>query len=105
MTAGLSNRGSVTEAERRADAVVVEARQAAADLLGADPAGIVFGRSMTALTFDFARTLARTWSRGDEIVVSHARPRRERPALGARRRRRPAPIVRFADVRPGAPGS
>jgi cysteine desulfurase family protein (TIGR01976 family) len=70
MTAGLSNRGSVTEAERRADAVVVDARQAAADLLGADPMGIVFGRSMTALTLDLARTLSRTWQRGDEIVVS-----------------------------------
>ena len=28
------------------------ARQAMADLLGADPGGIIFGRSMTQLTFD-----------------------------------------------------
>ena len=32
-----------------------------ADLLGADPAGVVFGRSMTQLTFDFSRTLAKGW--------------------------------------------
>jgi cysteine desulfurase family protein (TIGR01976 family) len=41
-----------------------------ADLLGADPAGIVFGRSMTQLTYDFARTLAKTWGAGDEVVVT-----------------------------------
>ena len=41
-----------------------------ADLLGADPGGIVFGRSMTQLTFDFARTLAKTWRPGDEVVVT-----------------------------------
>ena len=41
-----------------------------ADLLGADPRGIVFGRSMTALTYDMARTLSRSWSQGDEVVVT-----------------------------------
>jgi cysteine desulfurase family protein (TIGR01976 family) len=70
LCAAIANRGTVTTAERRADAVVVEARQAIADLLGADPAGVVFGRSMTALTYDFARTLARGWRPGDEIVVT-----------------------------------
>ena len=66
----ISNRGQVTAAERRADDVVLGARRAVGDLLGADPRGVVFGRSMTALTFDLARTLARTWSAGDEVVVS-----------------------------------
>ena len=41
-----------------------------ADLLGADPGGIVFGRSMTQLTFDFSRALAKTWRPGDEVVVT-----------------------------------
>jgi cysteine desulfurase family protein (TIGR01976 family) len=41
-----------------------------ADLLNADPRGIVFGRSMTQLTMDLARTLARDWGPGDEVVVS-----------------------------------
>ena len=66
----IANRGFVTEAERNAEAVVEESRIAMADLLGADPGGIVFGRSMTALTFDFARTLAAGWSEGDEVLVS-----------------------------------
>ncbi len=70
MTAAIANRGSVTAAERFADGVVVAARAAMADLLGADPAGIVFGRSMTELTFAFSRTLAKTWGPGDEVVVS-----------------------------------
>ena len=66
----MANRGTVTGAERNAEAVVLAARSAMADLLGADPGGIVFGRSMTQLTFDVARALARTWSAGDEVVVS-----------------------------------
>ncbi|MCW2657524.1 MAG: cysteine desulfurase [Jatrophihabitans sp.] len=70
LTAGLANRGSVTAGERAADDIVGAARQAMADLLGADPRGIVFGRSMTQLTYDFARTLAKTWRPGDEVVVT-----------------------------------
>jgi cysteine desulfurase family protein (TIGR01976 family) len=70
LLAGVSNRGRVTAAERFADDVVISARQAMADLLGADPGGIVFGRSMTQLTFDFARALAKTWRPGDEVVVT-----------------------------------
>jgi cysteine desulfurase family protein (TIGR01976 family) len=70
LTAGLSNRGTVTDAERRADEIVTGARAAVADLLGADPRGVVFGRSMTQLTFDFARTLSRGWGPGDEVVVT-----------------------------------
>ncbi|GAA1258210.1 cysteine desulfurase-like protein [Pseudonocardia aurantiaca] len=66
----LANRGQVTAAERTADDVVTAARAAMADLLGADPRGIVFGRSMTQLTFDTARTLAATWAPGDEVVVT-----------------------------------
>ncbi|HEY0813348.1 MAG TPA: cysteine desulfurase-like protein [Pseudonocardia sp.] len=70
LVAPLANRGTVTEAERAADAIVLDARSAVADLLGVDPGGIVFGRSMTALTFDMARTLAATWEPGDEVVVT-----------------------------------
>ena len=70
ITASIANRGTVTAAEQRADAVVGEARQAVADLLGASPAGVVFGRSMTQLTFDVSRALAKQWSAGDEVVVT-----------------------------------
>lgn len=70
LRSAVSNRGRGTEAERRADDIVTGARQAMADLLGADPRGIVFGRSMTQLTMDIARTLAQDWGPGDEVVVS-----------------------------------
>ncbi|MGY1811420.1 cysteine desulfurase-like protein [Blastococcus sp. SYSU D00820] len=70
LTAPVANRGSVTAAERFADATVVAARAAMADLLAADPAGVVFGRSATALAFDLARTLAADWGPGDEVVVT-----------------------------------
>ena len=66
----LANRGSATPAERNADAAVVGARSALGDLLGADPGGIVFGRSMTQLTLDLARTMAKGWGPGDEVVVT-----------------------------------
>lgn len=70
LRSAVANRGTVTQAERRADRIVLEARQAAADLLGADARGIVFGRSMTALTYELARALAKQWQEGDEIVVT-----------------------------------
>lgn len=66
----LANRGRVTAAERTADDIVSAARQAMADLLGADPRGVVFGRSMTALCYDLSRTLATGWGPGDEVVVT-----------------------------------
>jgi cysteine desulfurase family protein (TIGR01976 family) len=70
LAAPLSNRGRVTAAERNADDLVHEARRALADLLGAEPSGIVLGRSATQLAYDFSRTLAKTWSPGDEVVVT-----------------------------------
>ncbi len=70
MLAGLANRGAVTAGERRADEVVTAARAAIADLVGGVPGGVVFGRSMTQLTYDLARTLARGWGPGDEVVVT-----------------------------------
>jgi cysteine desulfurase family protein (TIGR01976 family) len=66
----LSNRGTTTAAARNAEGIVGECRRALADLLGADPDEVIFGRSMTALTFDLSRALAAQWQPGDEIVVT-----------------------------------
>ena len=66
----LANDADVTPAERNAGRALADGRAAMADLVGADPRGIVFGRSMTQLTMDMARTLARDWGRGDEVVVT-----------------------------------
>ena len=54
--------GPTTPSARRARAI--------ADLLGADARGVVFGRSMTQLTYDMSRALAKDWAAGDEVVVT-----------------------------------
>lgn len=80
LSAPLANRGSVNAAARNAEELVTAARAAVGDLLGADPRGVVFGRSMTQLAYDFARTLAEGWGPGDEVLVTrldhdaHIRP-------------------------------
>src|SRR3954467_12650875 len=70
LTAPMANRGRVTQAERNADDVVLAARQAVADLLGGEPAGVVFGRSATQLAYDFSRVLSAGWGPGEEVVVT-----------------------------------
>ena len=70
MGAGMCQRGDVAAPDRMTEATVVDARAAVGRLLRVDPAGVVFGRSMTALTFDLARTLAADWGAGDEVVVT-----------------------------------
>ena len=75
LVAPMANRGRVTEAERHSDDLVIGCRQALADLLNADPRGIVFGRSMTQLTFDVSRALAKSghrptrWSSAGSITT------------------------------------
>lgn len=70
ITQPISNRGQVTESEINADHHVTAFREAVSDLLNCDSRGVVYGRSWTQLTYDFSRTLAKSWSKGDEIVVS-----------------------------------
>jgi cysteine desulfurase family protein (TIGR01976 family) len=65
-----ANHGGAFAAARATDATVAEARTAVGDLLGADPGGVVFGPSMTALTMRFAATVGRTLAPGDEIVCT-----------------------------------
>jgi cysteine desulfurase family protein (TIGR01976 family) len=55
---------------RETDGMIEGARQAIADLLGADPSEVAFGANMTTLTFHLARGLGRGWGPGDEIVVT-----------------------------------
>ena len=70
ITSGISNRGDVTAAERQADSAVTGARAAVADLLGGTADGVVFARSMTQMTYDLSRALAKRWAPGDEVVVT-----------------------------------
>ena len=68
--AGIGNVGGAFAASERSDAIVTEARRAVADLTGGTASGVVFGPSMTALTYRMSAALARGWAPGDEIVVS-----------------------------------
>ena len=68
--AGIGNIGGAFAASERSDAIVAEARRAVADLTGGAASGVVFGPSMTALTYRMSAALARGWAPGDEIVVS-----------------------------------
>ena len=65
-----SNRGTTTESEQNAEDCVVGYRSAVADLLNCDPKGVVYGRSWTQLTYDFSRSISKSWSSGDEIIIS-----------------------------------
>lgn len=70
MRTAVSNRHGDFASSARADDIVDGARAAAADLLGCDARGVLFGPSMTANTYVLARALAKTWQPGDEVVVS-----------------------------------
>ena len=70
MLAPTAIRGHLHPAALASERNVVECRAAVGDLLGADPHGVVFGRSATQLTYDLARTLSAGWGPGDEVVVS-----------------------------------
>jgi cysteine desulfurase family protein (TIGR01976 family) len=101
MTAPMANRGWVTEAERNADAVVLAALAAVADLVAGDPGGVVFGRSATALTYDFARVLSAGWGPGDEVVVTRLdHDANVRPWVQAAQAR--GATVRWAEFDPGS---
>jgi cysteine desulfurase family protein (TIGR01976 family) len=59
------------EFSRRTDRIIAAARGAMADFVHARrPEEIVFGPSMTALTFNLSRAIERTLAAGDEIVVT-----------------------------------
>jgi cysteine desulfurase family protein (TIGR01976 family) len=65
-----ANSHGAFEAADRTDELVAQTRAAVATLFGADPRGVVFGPSMTALTMRFAATAAKEWQPGDEVICT-----------------------------------
>jgi cysteine desulfurase family protein (TIGR01976 family) len=66
-----ANEGGAFATSQDVGELLAQARQAVADLLGSDdPELIVFGPNMTTLTFALSRALSRTWSPGDEVIVT-----------------------------------
>jgi cysteine desulfurase family protein (TIGR01976 family) len=58
------------ETSVRSNAVVANARAAAADFLRCDPDEVLFGPNMTTLNFALSRTVGRSLRAGDEIVAT-----------------------------------
>jgi cysteine desulfurase family protein (TIGR01976 family) len=65
-----ANAGGFFETSRRTDAVLDEARRAAASFVGGGAEEIVFGANMTSLNFTLTRTLGRELATGDEVLVT-----------------------------------
>ncbi|GAA3439628.1 cysteine desulfurase-like protein [Kutzneria kofuensis] len=70
LRAPVSGPGGIFPASQRAEAIVDAARRAVADLVGADPAGVVLGTSSAVLLQRLADALGDGWLLGDEVVVS-----------------------------------
>ena len=67
-----SNKGGHFRTSQNTVALVRSARQAMADFYNASrPEEIVFGANMTTLTLNISRSIARTWTPGDEIILTH----------------------------------
>jgi cysteine desulfurase family protein (TIGR01976 family) len=58
------------ETSRRTEALVTQARLAAAEFLRCAPEETIFGANMTTLNFTLTRTVGRTLQPGDEILVT-----------------------------------
>ena len=65
-----ANIGAPYETSMRTVELIERARDAAGRFLGCHPDEVAFGQSMTSLNFLLTRTLARTLSPGDEVLVT-----------------------------------
>ena len=65
-----ANAGGRFATSRSTDALIADARLAAADLLGCNAEEVVFGANMTTLNFALSRAAARGFGARDEIVVT-----------------------------------
>lgn len=66
-----ANHGGQFLTSIESDAMLDEAHRAVSEFLGADdPACVYFGPNMTTLTFALSRSLGRTWSADDEVLVT-----------------------------------
>ena len=93
-----ANHGGVFATSERSDALILEARAAAAAFVNAgSPEEIIFGPNMTTLTFAVSRAIARELRPGDEIVVTRLEhDGNVSPWLALQEQ---GVVVRFADIR------
>jgi cysteine desulfurase family protein (TIGR01976 family) len=96
-----ANVGGPFETSRRSEALVTDARLAAAGFLGATADEAVFGANMTTLNFALSRACAREWQEGDEVVVTRL-DHDANVAPWLELARDLGLVVRFADIRDDA---
>ncbi|HEU5473280.1 MAG TPA: cysteine desulfurase-like protein [Actinophytocola sp.] len=97
LRAPVSGPGGQFPASHRAEAIVDAARRAVADLVGADPAGVVLGPNAAVLLQRLAEALGSGWLIGDEVVVSRLdHPANVTPWLRAAQRA--GATVRWAEI-------
>ena len=70
LRSGISNTHGAFAASEETDTLIASARDAAADLTGADPGEIVFGPNATTLLLHLSRSFAKTLRPGDEVIVT-----------------------------------
>jgi cysteine desulfurase family protein (TIGR01976 family) len=100
LTESNANTGGPFSTSVATDALIAEARRAAADLLGSDPEEVAFGSNMTTLAFALSRSLAKELRPGDQVVVTRLdHDANIAPWLAAAEETGAA--VRWVDVRPG----
>lgn len=102
MRKGGSNLEGPFVTSRETEAILHGARAAVADLINAEgPDEISFGQNMTSITIAVSRALARTWSPGDEVLLTRLdHDANISPWIIAARERDVR--VRFADFDPDA---
>jgi cysteine desulfurase family protein (TIGR01976 family) len=94
-----ANHGGLFDAAMRTDELVAATRTSVGTLIGGDPAGVVFGPSMTDLTMRFSAAAGRSLEPGDEIVCTRLdHDANVRPWLIAAERA--SATVRFAQPEP-----
>jgi cysteine desulfurase family protein (TIGR01976 family) len=93
-----ANLGGRFETSRKTDALVTDARLAAARFLGCEPGEGVFGANMTTLNFALTRAAAREFAAGDEIIVTRL-DHDANIAPWLELERDLGLVVRFADIR------
>ena len=93
-------RAAPSRTRAHSEEIVEAARASVARLLGADPRGVAFGPSMTALTMAFAAAVGRALRPGDEVVCTRLdHDANVRPWVIAAERA--GARVRFAEPEPG----
>jgi cysteine desulfurase family protein (TIGR01976 family) len=70
LRAPVSGPGGIFPASQRAEAILGAARRSVADLLGADPAGVVLGPNSAELLQRLANAVSESWTLGDEVIIS-----------------------------------